>query len=334
LARARRTCTSHEHVARRTQHAGRGILLPIDLRQLEIVKTVADSGSFTAAARLMHVSQSAVSRQILLLEEELKEPLFVRLGRKVRLTAAGEALLQLSHRVLADVRETTTAIVEHHRKLRGTIQLAGGMTVCLHVFPSLLKEYRRRHPDVDVKLTTGATPQLLERLRSGTVDVALLTLPVEGADLMQAPVMREELLLVTHPSHALARQRKVRARDLDRQPLVLFERGSSTRRVIDDMLVREQINPKIVMETENVEILKALVAIGMGMAIIPYQAVAREVRGGQLWCTRLDGVSMVRETGWVYMRAARVPRLVQEMFESLQRTLPRLRLAPPPPRRR
>jgi DNA-binding transcriptional LysR family regulator len=282
----------------------------------------------------MHVSQSAVSRQILLLEEELKEPLFVRLGRKVRLTAAGEALLQLSHRVLADVRETTTAIVEHHRKLRGTIQLAGGMTVCLHVFPSLLKEYRRRHPDVDVKLTTGATPQLLERLRSGTVDVALLTLPVEGADLMQAPVMREELLLVTHPSHALARQRKVRARDLDRQPLVLFERGSSTRRVIDDMLVREQINPKIVMETENVEILKALVAIGMGMAIIPYQAVAREVRGGQLWCTRLDGVSMVRETGWVYMRAARVPRLVQEMFESLQRTLPRLRLAPPPPRRR
>lgn len=307
---------------------------PIDLRQLEILKTVADSGSFTAAARLMHVSQSAVSRQILLLEEELKEPLFVRLGRKVRLTAAGETLLQLSHRVLADVRETTTAIVEHHRKLRGTIQLAGGMTVCLHVFPSLLKEYRRRHPDVEVKLTTGATPQLLERLRSGTVDVALLTLPVEGADLIQVPVMREELLLVTHPSHALARQRKVQARDLDRQPLVLFERGSSTRRVIDDMLVREQINPKIVMETENVEILKALVAIGLGMAIIPYQAVAREVRAGQLWCTRLDGVSMVRETGWVYMRAARVPRLVQEMFGSLQRTLPRLRLAPPPRRRR
>jgi DNA-binding transcriptional LysR family regulator len=305
----------------------------IDLRQLEIVKTVADSGSFTAAARLLHVSQSAISRQILLLEDELKEPLFVRLGRRVRLTAAGEALLQLSHRVLADVRETTTAIVEHHKTLRGTIQLAGGMTVCLHVFPSLLKDYRRRHPGVEVKLTTGATPQLLERLRSGTVDVALLTLPVEGADLMQVPVMREELLLVTHPSHPLARQRKVRPRDLEGQPLVLFERGSSTRRVIDDLLLREQVGPKIVMETENVEILKALVSIGMGMAIIPYQAVAREVRAGQLWCARLEGVSMVRETGWVYMRAARVPRLVQEMFASLQRTLPRLKLAPPRRRR-
>ena len=306
----------------------------MDLRQLEIVKIVADSGSFTAAARQMHVSQSAISRQVLMLEEELKEPVFVRLGRKVRLTPAGEALVALGKRVLADVRDTTTSIVEHHKKLTGTIHLAGGMTVCLHVFPSLLKEYRRRHPDVDVKLTTGGTPQLLERVRSGTVDVALLTLPVEGADLMQVPVLREELLLVTHPSNPVGRQRRIRARDLDEQPLVLFERGSSTRRVIDDMIAREQIGPRIVMETENVEILKALVAIGMGMTIIPYQAVAREVRAGQLRCARLDGVSMVRETGWVYMRAARVPRLVQQMFEALERTLPRLKLAPPSRSRR
>ncbi len=306
----------------------------VDLRQLEIVKIVADSGSFTAAARQMHVSQSAISRQILMLEEELKEPLFVRLGRRVRLTPAGEELVALGKRVLADVRDTTTSIVEHHKKLSGTIHLAGGMTVCLHVFPSLLKEYRRRHPDVDVKLTTGGTPQLLERVRSGTVDVALLTLPVEGADLMQVPVLREELLLVMHPSHPVGRHRRIRASDLDEQPLVLFERGSSTRRVIDDMIAREQIGPRIVMETENVEILKALVAIGMGMTIIPYQAVAREVRAGQLRCARLDGVSMVRETGWVYMRAARVPRLVQQMFEALERTVPRLKLAPPARSRR
>jgi len=300
----------------------------VDLRQLEIVRTVADTGSFTAAARQLHVSQSAVSRQVLLLEEELREPLFLRLGRKVRLTGAGEALVQLSRRVLTDVRETTTAIVEHQKTLTGTIHLAGGMTVCLHVFPSLLKEYRRQHPDVEVKLTTGGTPQLLERLRAGVVDVALLTLPVEGADLKQVPVMREELLIVMHPSNPLAKHRRLATRDLAGQPFVLFERGSSTRRVVDDMFAREQLHPRIVMETENVEILKALVMIGMGMTIIPYQAVAREVRAGHLRWARLEGVSMVRETGWVYMRAQRVPRLVQQMFEALQRTLPRLKLAP------
>jgi DNA-binding transcriptional LysR family regulator len=300
----------------------------MDFRQLEIVRAVAEAGSFTAAARQLHVSQSAVSRQILLLEEELREPLFLRLGRRVRLTAAGESLLQLSRRVLADVRETTASIIEQHKRLIGTLHLAGGMTVCLHVFPSLLKEYRRRHPEVEIKLTTGGTPHLLERLRAGVVDVALLTLPVEGADLIQVPVMREELLVVTHPAHPLAKRRRLRARDLDGQPCVLFEHGSSTRRVIDEMCAREQIRPRIVMETENVEILKALVAIGMGMTIIPYQAVAREVRAGQLRCARLDGVSLVRETGWVYVRAPRVPRLVQQMFEAMDRTLPRLKLAP------
>jgi DNA-binding transcriptional LysR family regulator len=270
----------------------------------------------------------------LLLEEELGEPLFLRLGRKVRLTPAGESFLQLSRRVLADIRDTTSAIADHQQALRGTVQLGGGMTVCLHVFPALLKEYRRRHPDVEVKLTTGGTPFLMERLRAGAVDVALLTLPVGGADIASVPVMREELLLVMHPSHPLARKRRVAAADLDRQPFVLFERGSSTRRVVDDMFTREQIAPRIVMETENVEILKALVLIGMGLTIIPYQAVTREVHAGRLRCVRIDSVSLVRETGWVHLKTTRVPRAVQQMFEALQRTLPRLKLAPPAPARR
>src|ERR671912_1161816 len=161
----------------------------MDLRQLEIVRTVADKGSFTAASRLLNVSQSAVSRQVLLLEEELGEPLFLRLGRKVRLTSAGVALLDLSRRVLADVRDTTASIVEQQQNLAGTLHLGGGMTVCLHVFPALLKEFRRRQPRIDVTLTTGATSQLLERIRSGAIDVGLLTLPVPGSDLTQVPVL-------------------------------------------------------------------------------------------------------------------------------------------------
>jgi DNA-binding transcriptional LysR family regulator len=301
----------------------------VDLRQLEVVRAVAETGSFTAAAQRLHVSQSAVSRQVLLLEEELREPLFLRLGRKVRLTDAGEALLHLARRVLTDIRETATTIADRQTALKGTVRLGGGMTVCLHVFPDLLKEYRRKHPGVEVKLTTGGTPQLIERVRAGALDVALLTLPVDGADLMQVQVLREELLLVTHPSHPLARQRHIAPADLDGKPCVLFERGSSTRRVIDEMFVREQIQPRIVMETENVEILKALTSSGMGMTIVPYQAIVREVRAGQLRCSRIDGVTLVRETGWVYVRAPRVPRLVQQMFDALDRTLPRLKLAPP-----
>ena len=300
----------------------------MDLRQLEIVRTVAEKGSFTAAARALNVSQSAVSRQVLLLEEELGEPAFLRLGRKVRLTTAGQAVVDLSRRVLSDIHETTIGIRDQQQSPAGTLHLGGGMTVCLHVFPSLLKEFRRRQPRIDVKLTTGATSQLLERIRAGTLDIGLLTLPVEGADLAQVPVMREEMLLVMPPSHKLARTRRVTPADLHKQSWVLFERGSSTRRVIDETFEAHAIRPRIVMETENVEILKALTMIGLGLTILPYQALAREARGGTLRVRRVEGVKMVRETGWVYVRGARVPRVVQEMFDALKRTMPKLRLAP------
>jgi DNA-binding transcriptional LysR family regulator len=301
----------------------------MDLRQFEIVRRVAETGSFTAAARALNVSQSAVSRQVLQLEEELGEPAFLRLGRKVRLTAAGQSLLDLSRRVLADIQDTTRGIRDEQQSPSGTLHLGGGMTVCLHVFPALLKEFRRRQPRIEVKLTTGATSQLLERLRSGTLDVGLLTLPVEGSDLVQVPAIREELLLVMHPSHKLAKRRRIAPADLHKQTWVLFERGSSTRRVIDDMFRAHDIHPRIVMETENVEILKALTMIGMGLTVVPYQALAREARSGTLRVRRIDGVTMVRETGWVYVRGTRLPRIVQRLFDALRQTVPRLKLAPP-----
>ena len=301
----------------------------MDLRHLEVVRAVAEKGSFTAAARLLNVSQSAVSRQVLLLEEEIGEPLFLRLGRKVRLTTAGQSLLDLSRRVLADVQETTASLKDQQQSPAGTLHLGGGMTVCLHVFPALLKEFRRRQPRIDVKLTTGPTAELLQRLRSGALDAGLLTLPVDGADLVQVPIMREELLLVMPPAHKLAARRRITPADLVKQSWVLFERGSSTRRVIDGMFERYAIHPRIVMETENVEILKALTMIGMGLTILPYQALAREARAGAVRIRRIEGVTLVRETGWVYVRGARVPRVVQHVFEALKRTMPRLRLAPP-----
>src|SRR3954469_19503155 len=105
------------------------MMVDMDLRQLEILQAIAETGSFTACGRKLHVSQSAISRQIALLEEELGEPLFLRIGRKVRMTPAGEALVQLGQRVSQDVRETVASVTERTRELRGTLRLSGGMTV-------------------------------------------------------------------------------------------------------------------------------------------------------------------------------------------------------------
>ena len=300
----------------------------MDLRQFEIVQAVAETGSFTGAGRKLHVSQSAISRQVLLLEEELREPLFLRHGRRIRITSAGEALLSLSRRVFNDVKETVTLIGESRQTLTGSLRLAGGMTVCLYVFPALLKEYCRLHPKVDVKLITGNSPRLVQEVRSGVTDLGFITLPVNEPDLVAVPAMDEELLLVTHPTHPLARSRRIGSHDLARQPFVLFESGSNSRRVIEEFFVKEKIHPDIVMETENVEILKALVRTGMGVTIIPYQAVAREVRSGHLFCARIAETTLMRQTGWVYQRSSRIPRTIEEMFRAFERIRSRLRLTP------
>jgi DNA-binding transcriptional LysR family regulator len=298
----------------------------MDLRQLEIVRAIAETGSFTAAGTRLHVSQSAISRQILLLEDEFHERLFVRLGRRVQITAAGEALLQLAHRVFNDIRDTSASITDRQKVLTGSINLVGGMTVCLYVFPPLLKEFRKHHPQVEIRVATGGTQRLMRRVRSGQADLALLTLPVNDPALTSVPVMREELMLVMPANHPLANKDSVGVEALVGQPFIVFEQGSNTRRTLDEFFVREQIKPRIVTESENVEIIKSMVASGLGVAIVPFQSVERETRGGSLKVARIRAQQLVRETGWVYRAGERVPRVVQEMMGTLTRIAPQLQI--------
>ena len=299
----------------------------MDLRQLEIIRAIADSGSFTAAGEKLHVSQSAISRQILLLEEELGEAVFHRIGRRIRITPAGESLLQLSHRVFQDLQDTVTAISDTQESLRGTMRLVGGMTVCLYVFPALLAEVRRIHPNLDLKITVGSAERSIAMLRSGGGDLGLLTLPIEAADLVSVPVLQEELLLVTYPTHPLATKRQVQPSELNRQPFILFETGSITRRLVEEFFTRERIEAEIVMETENVEIIKAMVRHGLGISIIPWQAAADDVRTRQLYCSRIAGHSLQRETGWLYPKMSRLPRPVSEVIRVFDTIKPQFEAA-------
>lgn len=300
----------------------------MDLRQLEILCAISETGSFTGAGNKLHVSQSAISRQVLLLEDELGEPVFIRQGRGAVPTRAGQTLIELGRRLLEDLTSTVGQIRDEHQELGGTVRIAGGMTVCLYVLPTLLKAFRRAHPKVEVKLITGATPRLVRHLRTGLADLALLTLPVDEPSFVVVPALREELLLVMPPDHALAGRPKVRPTDLALEPFVLFEPQSNTRRAADRLFTEFGIAPRVVLETENVEILKALVSIGMGLTIIPYQAIAQEVRAGTLACARISGAGLTRETGWVYPRLTHMPRAVQELIRLFDDVRPSLRLGP------
>jgi DNA-binding transcriptional LysR family regulator len=145
-------------------------------------------------------------------------------------------------------------------------------------------------------------------------------------------VLREELLLVMRADHPLATKKRVGAAEVARLPFVLFEPGSNTRRMIDAFFTTAKIDPRIVLETENVEILKALVRTGMGLSILPFQSVAREVRAGHFAVTRIAGERLERETGWVFPKSERVPRAVQEVFRTFDQVKSRLPLNPAGPK--
>jgi len=236
-------------------------------------------------------------------------------------------LLQLGHRVFRDLQDTVSAISDTREALRGSIGLVGGMTVCLYVFPTLLAEVRRIHPNVDMRVTVGSTQRSVEMLRSGSGDLGLLTLPIEASDLVSVPLLTEELLLATYPSHPLAAQKRIVPADLEGQPFVLFETGSITRRIVEEFFAREGIAPPIIMETENVEIIKAMVRSGLGISIIPWQAAAADVSTRQLFCSRITGVSLVRQTGWLYPKMGRLPRAVTEVIRVLETMRPQLEAA-------
>lgn len=174
---------------------------------------------------------------------------------------------------------------------------------------------------IDLRITTGESDFLLRLLRTGQVDLALLTLPIVAADLEVRPVLKEEMVVVTSGNHPLTRKRTIESKSLRRYPFVLFESGSNTRKVLDECFLEEQIPPKVVMETENVEIIKAMVASGLGITLLPYSAVAGELRTGRFAWARVRARRLYRETGWVFPKAQYLPRSVTEVlrvFDSMK----------------
>ncbi len=296
---------------------------------MEMFRAVAEEKSFTKAAERLHVSQSAVSRQVKLLEEELGSVLLHRGPRHATLTPSGELLLKTAHRVQRELQDALSQISETRTLHRGSLSLAGGMTVCMYILPRVLKRFRALYPAVELAVTSAASAVVLERIRRHELDLALLTLPIVAEDLQVVPALKEEMVLVTAPGHPLMRERPVPPKNLSRYPLITYESGSNTRRVLDEFFFEEQLPSRIAMETENVEIIKAMVGNGLGVSIIPFAAAAKDVRAKRLACARLKSRRLFRETGWVYLRSDYVPRAVSEVMRVFDLMKDRFGGAPP-----
>ncbi len=291
----------------------------MDLRQLEMFAAVAEQASFTRASQTLYVAQSAISRKISLLEAELGEALLVRSHKRVTVTPAGETLLRYCRRVFQDLKDASLEIAGYSQLDSGQVRIAAGLIAGMYLLPPALERFKAAHPRVTVTVETGSTESLMARVRSGVLDLALVTLPVAAPDLVVTPLPDEDLVVAVSPKHPrLGKRKTVSPRDLADEPFILFPPQANTRRVIDRWFKRLRLTPQVLMEAENVELIKPLVRIDLGISIVPARAVSAEASRGELQTLEIQGHRLTRRQGLVHARHGRIPRVIGTLMEMIE----------------
>lgn len=258
----------------------------MELRQLEYFVAVAEERNFTRAAERTHVAQPGVSAQIRRLERELGQELFDRSGRSVRLTEAGAAVLPYARAALAAVEGARFAVDELTGLLRGHVAVG---TVTSHNvdLPGLLATFNRDHRAVEITLAEGNSDRLVDDLRTGRLDVAIVSVGGVAPDGIAIQVLEDQPIVaaVSH-DHELATRQSVSLGMLSDRPLICLPRGTGLRARLDEACAAAGFTPRIAFEASDPEILAQLAAHGLGAAILP--GAFAEERSRQLRTVMID----------------------------------------------
>lgn len=242
----------------------------MELRQLEYFVAVAEESNFTRAAKRLHIAQSGLSASVRALERELGAALFLRSTRQVQLTAAGRALLVEARRALSATNAARDAVAAVQGLLRGS--LAIGSLQCLQVvdLPAVLAGFLASHPGLEIRLRHGGSGELVERVRTGELDLAFVSRPARLPDgLVVEPLAREPLVLACPLNHPLATRDEVALAELGNEHFVDFHRDWATRDLVDATLAAAGVERRVALEVTDVHSLLDLVAVGLGVALVP-----------------------------------------------------------------
>ncbi|MGB8698997.1 MAG: LysR family transcriptional regulator [Thermosynechococcaceae cyanobacterium] len=293
--------------------------LPFTLDQLRILKAIAAEGSFKRAADSLYVSQPAVSLQVQNLERQLDVPLFDRGGRRAQLTEAGHLLLSYGDRILALCQETCRAIEDLQNLQGGTLIIGASQTTGTYLMPKLIGFFRQTYPEVAVQLHVHSTRRTCWSVVNGQVDLAIIggEVPLELQSTLEIePYAEDELALVLPIFHPLAQKEVVQREDLYKLEFIALDAQSTIRKVIDQILVRGNIDPrllKIEMELNSIEAIKNAVQSGLGAAFISISAIEKELKLGALKRVYIENVT-IKRTLYLILNPNRYRSKASEIF--------------------
>lgn len=293
----------------------------MNLNHLAIFQAVAASGSISAGALRLHISQSAVSKQLSAFEQTLGLTLFDRLPRGVRPTAAGTLLLGYANRLFAIEAEAEQALGDLQQLARGRITIGASRTIGAYLLPRVLAAFRQRHPAVGLFLEVAATHTIETMLVAGEIDIGFAEGSVNSDLLDYAVFAQDELLLIAAPGHPVLARSPLPLAALVDYPLLMHETGSGTRAVTEEAFARHGITLQPAMTLASTEALKQTVATGVGLAILSAQAVAAEVDAGRLVVVPFADAALRRPLYRVLLRSAWPAPALQAFLDVLAETL-------------
>jgi DNA-binding transcriptional LysR family regulator len=301
--------------------------MELALAPLRTLEVVARHGSFSRAARELHLTQPAVSMQVAQLERRLGLPLLERVGKRAFPTRAGEVLLAHAGRAFRELE----AGVEHLQELRGVVagrvRLGTSASISVYLLPRALGRFRARFPAIDLVVVTGTASEVARQLVANDLDVGLVSLPLRDRELAVTPFYRDELVAIAPPAPRWRRHGPIRPAELAEHPLILFDRGSTVRREIDAWFARARVTARAAMELGNTEAMKKFVEAGLGLSVTSEFSAKDDVAARRLAAMRLEP-TLIRQIGLVRRRDKPVaPPLAAFLgaLEDLRATLARRR---------
>ncbi|MBV9659459.1 MAG: LysR family transcriptional regulator [Verrucomicrobia bacterium] len=291
--------------------------------QIETFKVFCDlveTASFSRAATLNSITQSAVSQQIRALELRYGVSLIERGKKNFCVTSEGRAFLQASREILATYENLGSRLRELQNIVAGELTIATVFSIGLHELPPFLKKFSALYPDVELKLEYRRSSQVYNEVLEGKADVGLVAFPTKRKGIIVENFWKDKLVLICHPGHELAERRRVTLRDLQGEKFISFEPDLPTRKAIDRMLRHHGVEIAQVMELDNVEAVKRAVAIENGISIVPQTTVANEVRHRSLVAVEVESFDMWRPLGALYRRHRSISPAQRQFVGMLRET--------------
>jgi len=292
----------------------------MEIASLKTFVAVVETGSFTAAGKRLKVSQSAISQQIRQLETSLGAALFTRHARKVTLTQPGDVLLPYARQILSKVDEARAVVSDFEGMGRGRVAIGAGGAVCHHILPALLDEFSTRFGKIEIQVISGYSTEVLRHTLEGSVDIGLLILPVDETGIVATELGRDELFAIAPRGHAWEKLAQVRAKDFQGERLVAYDRGSHTFKIVERFLLEAGVLPSIAMEIDDLEAVKRMVGVGLGVSIVAGWVLRAEAERKGLVARPLAPSRLYRSWGLI-RRANEAPTASHKGFVSVCRSL-------------